>query len=129
MVAFVTKYHLISLEVVLTKSQTQFKTGQKKPSGSGRLRGTPNKKTQDLVQTLEKLGIDPLKIISEEIGNLSPEKRINSAFELMKYIYPTRKSVDANPTPESEETLSNDDKVKIGELSKRALEFFDKNKR
>jgi hypothetical protein len=100
-----------------------FKKG--KPKTGGRKKGTPNKVSSDIVETLETLGHNPAAV-QVEIFNESwnaykekkeamekapnPEEKQRAGWgmstllltaerantELMKYVYPTKKSIDAN---------------------------------
>lgn len=75
--------------------------------GSGRKKGTPNKKTLLLVEELQKHEIDPIEIIRQAIDELDnivthdPETQVSLArtraqigIELLSYIYPKRKSIE-----------------------------------
>lgn len=62
----------------------------------GRIAGTPNKRTQDLQERLEALGVDPLQglalIAKDETAPL--ELRAKVQMDLMAYLYPRRKALD-----------------------------------
>jgi hypothetical protein len=62
----------------------------------GRIAGTPNKRTQDLQDRLEALGVDPLQglaiIAKDETAPL--ELRAKVQMDLLQYLYPKRKSLD-----------------------------------
>ena len=70
----------------------------------GRQRGTPNKRTQDVIARLEALGCDPLegmaKLAMDE-GNAA-ELRGRMYAELAAYCYPKRKAIEVT----SEEPLT-----------------------
>lgn len=60
----------------------------RKVEGSGRKRGTPNKKTVVLSALFESKGIDiPLKLL-ELIPQLTPEKQADILLNLLPYLYP-----------------------------------------
>lgn len=91
------------------------KTGTK-PKGSGRTKGTPNKRTQNAKELAEQLGVDPLEILlraaagdykffgfqekSLKIGKavvrdfITFEDRVNAAADAAPYIYGKRRYVD-----------------------------------
>jgi hypothetical protein len=72
----------------------RFKRGTHRPADSGRKKGTPNKKTLFLKDTLESLDCDvPTKIV-ELLPQLSLEKQADILIELMKYLFPVRKAVE-----------------------------------
>lgn len=66
----------------------------------GRIAGTPNKRTQDLQERLEALGVDPLQglalIAKDETAPLELRAKVQS--DLMQYLYPKRKSLDVGST-------------------------------
>lgn len=88
--------------------------GAKKPPTSGRKKGTPNKVTGDIIETLKSLGHDPaaiqvhlyneamkgyykrLKLKNEWGATGMLHAAIQANGDLMKYVYPTRKAVDHN---------------------------------
>jgi len=74
----------------------QFQPGQSKPSGSGRKRGTSNKKTMNLEATLESYGIDLVGQIAELLPQLAVDKRADVLLNLIGYIYPKRKAVETS---------------------------------
>lgn len=62
----------------------------------GRAAGTPNKRTQDLMERLDQLGVDPVNglaaIATDESAPLELRARVQ--MELMSYLYPKRKALD-----------------------------------
>lgn len=88
--------------------------------GSGRKKGVPNKKTQDLQEMADELGCNPFRILlmfanddweglgypeptttkvtkdgtTVEIDRISPDLRAHAAKEAAKYLYPQRKAVE-----------------------------------
>lgn len=76
----------------------QFKVGQKKPQGSGRKKGTPDKIRSEVKDKIEASGYDPIRAMIE-IGEEAMTAKDytlagNMAKELAQYIYPKRKSVE-----------------------------------
>jgi hypothetical protein len=66
----------------------------------GRMAGTPNRKTADLLERLDSLGVDPVSglaaIAKDEAAPIELRARVQ--MELMTYIYPKRKSLDLSTT-------------------------------
>ena len=66
----------------------------------GRLSGTPNKRTQDLQQRLESLGVDPVMglaaIANDDAAPLELRARVQ--IELLSYLFPKRKALDVGTT-------------------------------
>ena len=64
----------------------------------GRVAGTPNKRTQDLLERLEALGVDPLTGLAEIAKDLTAplELRAKVMTDLLAYIYPKRKALEMN---------------------------------
>lgn len=80
----------------MAKSPTSFVKGQPRIPGSGRAKGTPNKKTQVLVEILEAKDFNvPAKLIELVNGGLLlPKEQADVLLELMQYVYPKRKAVE-----------------------------------
>lgn len=66
----------------------------KKVVGSGRQKGTPNKKTQVLAEILENLSLDVPQKIAELLPSMPPEKQADVLLELMTYLFPKRKALE-----------------------------------
>jgi hypothetical protein len=66
------------------------------PKSGGRVKGTPNKATQDVAEKLAALGCDPLAGLATIAmdGKNSAELRARSYSDLLHYLYPKRKRVD-----------------------------------
>ena len=62
----------------------------------GRVAGTPNKRTHELVDRLHDLGVDPVAGLAEiaKDENAPLEIRARVQMELMAYLYPKRKAVE-----------------------------------
>ena len=62
----------------------------------GRVAGTPNKRTQDLQERLEALGVDPLEGLALIAKDTSTplELRAKVQSDLLQYLYPKRKALD-----------------------------------
>jgi len=66
----------------------------------GRTKGTPNKRTQEVVQRLRNLGCDPIEgmaLIAMDEAN-SMELRARVYMELAQYIAPKRKALSLSST-------------------------------
>ena len=70
-----------------------FKVGDKKPANGGRKKGTPNKKTKELIEILG--AFNPAEKLVE-IFKETDDKDLKASIakELMKYVYPQRKAVE-----------------------------------
>lgn len=66
----------------------------KKIDGSGRQKGTPNKKTLILTEILDSLDCDVTQRLTELLPQLQPEKQADVLLELMSYIFPKRKALE-----------------------------------
>lgn len=83
--------------------------GDPKPEGSGRKKGTPNKKTQDLFEICEKAGLNVFEgMVEIAINCEDPEKRYPKLVELAKYLYPKRKELDIQGALEPIEVILRD---------------------
>jgi hypothetical protein len=62
----------------------------------GRVRGTPNRRTAELQERLEELGIDPVLGLAHIAKDpcVSAELRARVLIDLMSYIWPKRKALD-----------------------------------
>jgi hypothetical protein len=74
----------------------RFQTGHPKPPGSGRKRGTPNKKTLGLQESLEAHGLNLIGQLVNLLPDLHIDKQADVLLELMAYVYPRRKSVEVS---------------------------------
>lgn len=79
----------------IEENSGRFKKGQAKPANSGRKKGTPNKRTVDIMERLK--GVD---LVGEmlEIAHTTDKDEIKVTIykELMKYCYPQRKAVEVD---------------------------------
>lgn len=67
----------------------------KKIPGSGRKKGTPNKRTQDLLGRCQASGVDPFQILLDLASHsLDETMRFNAARELLPFLYPKRKAIE-----------------------------------
>ena len=71
----------------------KFKVGEKRPANAGRKKGTPNKKTKELIEILG--AFNPAEKLVE-IFKETDDKDLKASIakELMKYVYPQRKAVE-----------------------------------
>ncbi|MGZ3775201.1 MAG: hypothetical protein ACXVCY_15020 [Pseudobdellovibrionaceae bacterium] len=75
----------------------QFQLGQIKPPGSGRKKGTPNKKSQSLSEILNAHDFNVPEKLIELLPQLSAERQADLLLDLMGYLYPKRKPMADNP--------------------------------
>ena len=71
------------------------------PKTGGRVRGTPNKKSVDLLRRLERLGCDPIEGLARIA--LDPQTdvtlKVRCFAELAQYVYPKRRAIDLAADP------------------------------
>ncbi len=60
----------------------------------GRKKGTPNKKTQDLLEMCEQKGVNPFEVLLDLCKNADPNIKMNAAKEVCQYILPKRKAIE-----------------------------------
>jgi hypothetical protein len=88
-------------------TKTGIKTG-------GRQKGTPNKRTQELLDKLRELNFDPLEnlVVIANDETTSTELKVKIDIELLNYVYPKRKAIamditkyigDINEKPKNDE--------------------------
>jgi len=70
-----------------------FKKGDKKPSNSGRKKGTPNKKTKELMEVLGSFS-PAEELIRIYNSTENEELKAGICKDLLKYVYPQRKAVE-----------------------------------
>lgn len=75
---------------------SKFQKGTPKPATSGRKKGTPNKKTLILSESLENLKLDVPARLNELLPLLPYEKQADVLLELMSYLYPKRKPLEGD---------------------------------
>lgn len=62
----------------------------------GRVKGTPNKKTQELIDRAKAMGLDPWEALCEFALNGPPDLRFNAVKEVCSYVYPKRKALEVS---------------------------------
>lgn len=72
----------------------KFQPGHRKPVGSGRKKGTPNRKTTSLEEALLARGLDLPGQIVATIKELNPEAKARLLIDLMPFLFPKRKSIE-----------------------------------
>ena len=78
---------------VVRSSGGKFTAGTPKPENSGRKKGTPNKKTKELMEILG--SFNPAEKLME-IYNSTEDEQLKASIckDLLKYVYPQRKAVE-----------------------------------
>lgn len=71
-----------------------FKLGQQKTPGSGRKRGTPNRKTQTLEEICIRKGIDPFEGLLELCMHEDAGIRLSALKEVNQYLHPKRRAIE-----------------------------------
>lgn len=64
------------------------------PKTGGRIRGTPNRRTQKLCDLFEHRGIDIPQRILDLLPKLDPDRQAIILLGLMPYLYPKRKPIE-----------------------------------
>lgn len=62
----------------------------------GRQKGTPNKKSLILSDSLDQLGLDVCSKIAELLPQMAVEKQMDTLIHLLPYLFPKRKSLELN---------------------------------
>lgn len=75
-------------KVAQNSGMGQFQSGQPKPSGSGRKRGSKNKKSLELEAAFSCAGLDVPSRLVELLPSLSPDRQADILLDLMAYLYP-----------------------------------------
>jgi hypothetical protein len=60
----------------------------------GRKKGTPNRRTNQLVDQLAKLNLDIPAEIAKVLPDLEPEARAKVLMDLMSFLFPKRKAIE-----------------------------------
>jgi len=98
-----------------------FVKGKMKTPGSGRKKGTLNKRSIELYKIFENFNFDPAEHALRLLSNLEPKDQVEICIKLMPYRYPKR----AEPLlPYLEEVYGHSDWTKLSnkELAKLAKE-------
>lgn len=66
----------------------------KREKTGGRVKGTPNKRTQFLSDALEGYDFDIPKLLVELYPSLVTDKKLDLLLELVQYLYPKRKALE-----------------------------------
>ena len=80
----------------------QFTSGQDKPLGSGRKKGSKNKTSQHLVDVLDGLNFSIPERLIDLLPKLSEEKQAEVLLQLMNFVYPKRKATEVSLTDQNE---------------------------
>lgn len=70
--------------------------GKPRPVSSGRKKGTPNKKSEALLDVCERLNLNPFEAMAQIALDHSQEPglRFNALKEICQYVYPKRKAIE-----------------------------------
>lgn len=92
-------------------SNKESKVEQSRIKTGGRSKGTPNKKTQDIIDKLAGLDCDPIegmaKIAKEAMNNNDLALAGNMYKELAQYVAPKRKAIEVSGDPENPLNVNN----------------------
>jgi hypothetical protein len=95
----------------------------------GRTKGTPNKKTRDVIEKLEALGCDPIEgmarlaLQAEEDGDKSLAARMYS--ELAVYVAPKRKAIEQTVVNELEGTTREELEANYQEAMRQVIKEYE----
>lgn len=67
----------------------------------GRRKGTPNRRTIDLTERLENVGLNVPERLVELLPQLSAEKQVEILMDLMTFLYPKRKAIEVSESEEA----------------------------
>ena len=79
-----------------------FQKGVPRPKNAGRKKGTPNKATMTIFQSLEQIvtedgqPIDIIKLFFDGLMDMPSFQRVDALLKFMEFIYPKRKQVEVN---------------------------------
>lgn len=68
--------------------------GKPRPEGAGRKKGTPNRRTEALMDKCERLNIDPFEGLLRLTDHNDPTIALSAYKEVCQYIYPKRKALE-----------------------------------
>ena len=74
--------------------------GKPRPSGAGRKAGTPNKKTQTLIEKCEAKGLDIWDAMLELALEASGTDKFKMLSEMAQYVFPKRKALEHSGDPQ-----------------------------
>jgi hypothetical protein len=74
------------------------------PKTGGRVSGTPNRKTCELVEKLQRLGCDPIAGLAQIAlaPETTPELKVRCYAELAQYVHSKRKAVELGSATDTE---------------------------
>ena len=70
----------------------KFQVGRQKTGG--RKKGVPNKKSEELLESLIRNKIDPIAEISKILPTLPPKDQVSTLLSLLPYVYPKKKAIE-----------------------------------
>lgn len=82
------------------------KKGQGKTPGSGRKKGTPNKKTLAVAEAFAAAKLDPVRMLANALKKAPYDIKVKAALALMEFIYPKRKAVEITDDSPADEGTS-----------------------
>ena len=82
------------------------------PKSGGRMKGTPNKKTELLRESLDQLNFDVPQKLVELIGQLTPSEQLTALLKLIEYTYPKMGAIAQVPI-QTESTITLNYKIDV----------------
>jgi hypothetical protein len=71
-----------------------FTPGSARPPGAGRKSGTPNKRTNELIEILAEYEVEPVKAMLDLLPQLTAKEQVDVFRDLLPYLYPKRKALE-----------------------------------
>lgn len=107
----------------------KFAKGQPRHEAAGRKKGTPNKRTQSLIEKCEAKGIDLFESMLEiAIEMKEPTKKFDMMERISQYVYPKRKAIEHSVDPKIAEAaeefkeLTREEKIQLYKEEIKKLE-------
>ena len=99
------------------------KPGTPRMPGSGRKKGTPNKRSQAIIERIESSGKDPLAVMLDLLDDEDANLRFQASKELLGYLYAKRKAIEvtgADGAPIQSQVVATVETVKEAIIKVRA---------
>lgn len=78
----------------MSDPKSKIQKNRMKPLGSGRAKGTPNKKTESLLEVCDRMGVNPFEGLLQLTKSVDESIRLGALKEACKYLYSQRRAVE-----------------------------------